>query len=58
MKEIVTTEKVKDSLGDTKKIIYHYKDGTKREINPQDRRTSEDIKEVLIYTIERFNKLP
>lgn len=56
MKVIIATKKVLGVLGDTKAIIYHYADGSKREHLKCEKRTPEQTQEVLKYMIEQFNK--
>lgn len=42
-------------LGDRKKTTIFYEDGTSRVVLPKERRTKEETREFMFYTIKRFN---
>ena len=56
MKKIIATEKVFGPLGDLKKIIYWYEDGSKFERIPGEKRVPEVTSDLLRYCIKQFEK--
>ena len=43
-------------LGDRKKTTIFYEDGTSRVVQPKVKRTKEETREWMFYTIKRFNE--
>lgn len=55
MKTISHIDQQFNELGRRVKTIIHYEDGTKRTHYPTDKRTKEETREFMFYTIKRFN---
>ena len=56
MKVIAYTNQEFGPLGDRKKTTIFYEDGTSKIIYPNDKRTKEETRELMFYSIKRFNE--